>query len=93
MAHTASTFIVSFPEFSGIDSALITLKLAEAELCIDRVLWATRADAGQGYMAAHLLATSPFGNGTATVQKDGSTRYEKNFARLARIVTGGIRST
>jgi hypothetical protein len=93
MALTVETFINAHPEFAGVDVELVELKLADALLYVPAHPWGDFADQGQGLMCAHLLALSPFGNGTALVAKDGTTTYEAHWKRLVRIVTAGIRST
>jgi hypothetical protein len=90
--HTLASFLVSFPEFSATDAPLLTAKLAEAEAQIDPLVWGSRSTAGHGYLTAHLLAMSPFGNAAKLVDKK-STTYETHYLRLVRIVTAGIRHT
>ena len=92
--HTLATFLVSFPEFTSIDSAYVHAKLDEAELQIDPDVWGTLETAGHGYLAAHLLALSPFGNtAKLDVSKSVTTTYERHYRRLVGMVTQGIRST
>jgi hypothetical protein len=90
--HTRASFFVSFPEFSATDVNLVDAKLAEAAAEIDQDVWGDRATAGHGYLAAHLLAMSPFGNAAKLVDKS-STTYEVHYKRLVRTVTAGIRYT
>ncbi len=86
-------FLIAFPEFGEADTPLVQAKLDEAAREIDASVWLTRADDGQGYLAAHLLAMSPMGNAAKLVTKDASTTYETHYKRLLRIVTAGIRTT
>lgn len=97
MTLDVATFKTRFPEFGAVDSPLLQAKLDEANRRIDRGLWDAftqpLGDDGQGYLAAHLLALSPFGNAAKMVAKDGTTTYEKHWRRLMITVTSGIRST
>lgn len=88
-----TAFLIRFPEFGEVDHPLLQAKLDEASREIDAGVWLTRADDGQGYLAAHLLAMSPMGNAAKLVAKDGSTTYETHYKRLVRVVTAGIRTT
>lgn len=91
--HTATTFRASFPEFTSAQTAYIEAKLAEAARQIDQTLWGDKAIDGHGYLSAHLMALSPFGNTAKLVNADGSTTYDGHYQRLLRIVTSGIRNT
>ena len=88
-----SAFITKHPEFSGIDPGMVQAYLDDAAVYVkSEVDWGDYQSAGHGYMTAHLLALSPFGNGTALVAKDGTTVYEKHWSRLCRIVASGHRT-
>lgn len=99
MSLTLAAFIVRFPEFTAADAGLVQAKLDEADRQIDRTVWDDPGlahllgDDGQGYLAAHLLALSPFGNAAAMVAKDGSTTFEKHYKRLQIAATCGLRNT
>lgn len=56
-----ATFKTTFPEFASADDGLVSAKLAEALRSIDVDIWGDLAVDGQAYLAAHLLAMSPFG--------------------------------
>jgi hypothetical protein len=96
-------FRVQFPEFRGVSDATVTAYLQAANLEIDQVVWgamgpgglanATKADQGHGYLTAHKLASSPFGQAAKMVAKDGSTTYEANYKKLVRQVASGFRVT
>jgi hypothetical protein len=90
--HTSVTFIESFPEFAKAPVALLNAKLAEASRQVDQATWGDKAIDGHGYLTAHLLALSPFGN-TAKLTQDSSTTYETHYRRLLGIVACGIRNT
>lgn len=93
MALDVDAFVLKFPEFAGVDPAMLQKYLDDALPFVPADPWGTNADNGQGYFAANALALSPFGNGTALVAKDGSTTYERHWQRLCRIVGAGIRVT
>lgn len=85
------TFIVQFPEFATTDSNLVASMLAASALEIDPNIWGNLGDQGQAYLAAHKLATSPFGQNVRLVAKDGTTTYEREYRRLVLSVTSGYR--
>lgn len=87
-----SDFVTKHPEFAGIDPAMLQAYLDDGAVYVKSPDWGDYQSAGHGYMTAHLLALSPFGNGTALVAKDGTTVYEKHWQRLCRIVASGHRS-
>lgn len=93
MSLSRANFLIAFPEFGEVDTALVDAKLAEALRSIDAVVWDTRADDGQGYLTAHLLAFSPMGNAAKLVSAGGTTTYEAHYKKLVRTVAAGIRST
>ncbi|MCK6585954.1 MAG: DUF4054 domain-containing protein [Polyangiaceae bacterium] len=91
MALDRATFRARFPEFNTADDAYVDAKLAEALLQIDASVWGTKADLGQGYLAAHLLAVSPFGQQARLSSKEGETTYHKVWASLRNSVASGFR--
>lgn len=90
-------FRVQFPEFNGVSDALVNAMLAAALLEIDIIIWGPKADQGQGYLAAHKLASSPFGQNarlqTGAMGKDGLTTYWHTYYQLVRQVSSGYRVT
>jgi hypothetical protein len=93
MSVSLSTFRAAFPEFKTAPDALVLEKLGEAAIEIKASVWGDFADKGQKYLAAHLIASSPYG-GTARLTKDGqSTTYLLEWNRLKRIVSSGFRVT
>ncbi len=92
---TINDLMNAFPEFNGQNRnlTLIQAKLNEATLQIDSCVWGAYTAMGVLYLAAHLLATSPFGQNAKLVAKDGETVYSKNYRRLLRTVTAGYRNT
>lgn len=88
---TVSGFLARFPEF-GEDRApadLIASCLAEASRHVSTETWGDRADDGVLYWAAHLLATSPWGQ-QARLDPDKSSTYETAFRALQRSVVFGV---
>jgi hypothetical protein len=92
VALTVDAFVLAFPEFSEVDAPYLQSKIDEAGRQIDPNTWGVRADDGQAYLAAHLLALSPLGNAAKLVAKDGSTTYEKHYKRILTLAAGGFRS-
>lgn len=98
MAVDGDSFREAFPEFDKAPVTLIDAKLAEARLQIDAAVWLHLADLGASYLAAHLIAISPFGQHARLVppnakanREDALTTYEREYRRLQRIVTSGFR--
>ena len=82
---TVAEFRALFPEFVDTTSptdALVQQKLDEAWRRTPPDVWGEQARDGQSYLAAHLLAISPFGRAAVIVQKDGSSTYGAERARL-----------
>jgi hypothetical protein len=86
-----SDFFARFPEFAATDLSLITAALNDAALQIDTRVWGNLAGTGHGYLAAHMLDLSPFGQAARLVAKDGSTTYFTHYTRLVRMVAPGFR--
>jgi len=86
-----AAFLVSFPEFAKASPELVDAKLAEAARRIAPDVWKEKTDDGIGYLAAHLLAVSPFGQQARLVAKDGGTVYEETYKQIKREVASGPR--
>jgi len=91
-------------EFINVPDAIVQGELDAAFLEIDQGVWGdmaaqpvsstaayTKADQGHRYLAAHKLASSPFGQQARLVAKDGTTTYLKNYQRLQLQVSSGFR--
>lgn len=91
MAVDFKSFVADFPEFEPAGKPLIDSKIADARLRIDAEVWDLKTDLGVKYLAAHLLALSPFGQQSRLVAKDGSTTYGKTHMMMVREVTSGFR--
>lgn len=85
------TFLIQFPEFAKTDINLVQSMLAAALLEIDPSVWRAKADQGQAYLAAHMLATSPFGQNVRLMAKDGTTTYWTRYEKLRGQVASGFR--
>ena len=95
--QSTTNFLERFPEFSKTNvsnPSLVQDMLDDAALVIDPSTWGPLAGQGHGYLAAHMLALSPFGQ-QARLVLDGkagdSTTYQKHYERLMRLVGSGYR--
>jgi len=84
-------FLARFPEFEPADSSMVASAIAEATRGVDASVWGDKTEDGIRWLAAHLLAITPWGQQARLVSKDGSTTYGKEHARLMRSVTPGFR--
>jgi len=91
MAVTLGAFTTQFKEFQGVDPTLLQAQLDAAALSVDRTIWGAKADQGTYYLAAHMLALSPFGQNARMVDAKGQTTYWVHFRRLRSEVTSGFR--
>lgn len=96
-------FRLQYPEFGQTDQTLVQAKLNKATAYMGGPnvrIWGTyatddqpinQADLAQAALAAHYLATSPFGTETR-MQEDGEekTRYYKEFEDLMYARSGGV---
>ena len=80
---TRDEFVDRFPEFRETPPELVQWKLNEAERRTPASIWGHEAarDA-QGYLAAHLLAISPYGRDARLQNDDGSTTYGTTRDRM-----------
>jgi|JI102314A2RNA_FD_contig_121_103807_length_4112_multi_2_in_0_out_0_5 hypothetical protein len=94
MTITVAEFLEEFAEFDPGDSstdALVQAKLNAAYLRTPADIWGDLVDEGAKYLAAHLIATSPFARDLKLVQKTGETSYGVERAKLEGIVACGPR--
>jgi len=78
MAVTLETFLRDFPEFEDIackEEAFVLAKIALAEDMTDADYYGTSADAAWGYLAAHLIASSPCGISASLATDTQSSSY------------------
>jgi hypothetical protein len=90
---SSAQFLERFPEFDRASPDLIAARLAEAYRRTPDRIWGDLADDGAGYLAAHLLALSPFAAELKLVGKERTTIYGDERGRLERIVSAGFRVT
>lgn len=93
MSVTRASFLVRFAEFTNADDALVDAVIAEAAARTPERTWGAKADAGVMYLAAHLLACSPYAAQLKLTAKDGTTWYGRERTRLEGIVGSGFRVT
>jgi hypothetical protein len=86
-----TAFRVQFPEFAKVPDALVQAHLDAADLEIDAEIWGVKADQGQGYLAAHKLTLSPFGQAARLVSKGEGTTYFSHYNSLKHQVASGFR--
>lgn len=99
-------FRAQFPEMGQVSDGLVNAMMGAASLELDTSVWGpfgvvgggmTKTDQGQMYLAAHKLATSPFGQAAKMVSDKGGrngylrTQYGQEFSLLMRSVTSGFR--
>jgi hypothetical protein len=102
---TLAQFRAQFPEFNSVPDPLIGTMLQAAYLELDTSVWGaystttapTKTDQGQMYLAAHKLASSPFGQNARMVSDKGGargymrTQYGQEFKLLQMGVVSGFR--
>jgi hypothetical protein len=86
-------FLVSYPEFSGASSALLTAKLAEAGSRTNRSMYQTEQLATYATMlsAALLLLRTPAGMKMRTESPDMFLTWEYELKKAQRAATIGVR--
>lgn len=85
-------FLARFPEFNGADLSLIDAMLNDAAFEIDPGVFGAVAGSAHGYLTAHKLALSPFGQGARLeIPKDGKTTYQTHLKQLVQKVSSGFR--
>ncbi len=88
---TSGQFNARYPEFSTVDSTLVSAVLTEVGFGLDPTIYGLRFDAAHGALSAHRLWLSPAGvslRGDST-QTDTSD-YLKQFQQIRREVTIGF---
>ena len=81
---TVSEFLIRFPEFAPAETGgLIQAKLDEAVLSLCASSYGDSFDLAHGYLAAHLLAISPFGRTNRMVDDEGNpTSYLLRYREI-----------
>ena len=88
---TLRQFVRRFPEFRDSDPTLIQSKLDDAAEQIEDDVWGGKANQGQAYLAAHLLAINPMGEVMRLEKDSDKTVYLLNYKKLLRQVAYGFR--
>jgi hypothetical protein len=80
-APTQAEFLAAFPEFEGIEPSLLTAALASAVASCDSCVYGRQYGLAVGYLTAHRLALSPWGNASklSTEKGKGTTTYQLHF--------------
>lgn len=87
-----SDFVTAFPELAPAGNTLIGSKLATALTQVDYSVYGDASgDQAVLYLAAHLIALSPYGRAARLVNKDGSTSYEGFYKNLQANAACGFR--
>jgi hypothetical protein len=87
------TMLLEFAEFGGATRELVEARIAEAYRRTPERIWGDLRDDGAKYLAAHLIALSPFAAELKLVGPDRKTLYGEERARLERLVSSGFRVT
>ena len=97
MPVTVDEFKNHFPEFDECPDAFLQSYLDDAEQSINRVVWDAdtdkpKGDVGQKYLAAHMIAMSPFGQQARLIAEGALTStYEEHYERvLSQVVMGAM---
>jgi hypothetical protein len=91
MAVTSDSFLAFFPEFQPAGIRQIDEAIAEAVRNTDAAVWGDKTDDGVKWLAAHLLALSPFGQQARLSSKEGKSTYGKRRRQLVLSTTPGFR--
>ena len=89
---TVAAFLESFPEFTDVHAEYPTLldaKLGEAGRRVSASVTGDLYPDLVGYLAAHLVATSPQGQQARQASDKGRTTYLDEYERLSRVVPIG----
>lgn len=91
MAVTPTSLRAYFPEFQTLGDTFMQPYLDNALQRTPAAVWGGLQDQGVTYLAAHLMAISPYGVHAKLSSKDGSSVYGKQRKQLNRTVTAGLR--
>lgn len=91
MALDVAAFRVRHPEFKGVDSGLITVKLADAVKRLSPAVFGNRYDEAHGNLTAHLLAGgAPWGVAARLKDGSGKTCYSAALDDMITEVAAGF---
>jgi hypothetical protein len=96
MAHDLATFRISFPEFAGADDPFVQAWLDRAEARCGVARWGAKRDDGIFFLAAHLMAVSPWGNSAKLITSPKEKGYQRTtygleYWTLALSISAGAR--
>jgi hypothetical protein len=88
-APTQAEFLAAFPEFEGVEPSLLNAALASAATMVSSCVYGRQYGIAVGYLAAHRMALSPWGNASklSTEKGKGSTTYQLHFEEIRASVT------
>lgn len=90
MAVTSDRFRARFPEFELLPEATLQEYLRSAEAQIDAAVWSVLADEGVLYLAASLLALTPYGQQAKLADASGKSTYRSRYDELVGFVSLGV---
>lgn len=96
MTITLASFLAEFPEFDPEDGSrddLVQAKIDAAYLRTNAAVWGDMRDEGAKYLAAHMLALSPFARELKLADTSGETMYLAQRHAMERAVVSGFRVT
>ena len=83
------TFKARFPEFARLPDVTLNDVIARATARTNATVMGDQADEAIGYMAAHLLALSPYGQQARLSEPGKTTTYYQHWLEIARYKTVG----
>lgn len=96
MTVSVAAFLAEFAEFDpedGSANVLVQAKLDAAYLRTNAAVWGDMRDEGAKYLAAHLLALSPYARQLKLVSSNGETSYLMQRRAMEMAVVSGYRVT
>lgn len=84
-----ATFRAQRPEFDKTEDSIVEMALDDAASQMDPKVYGAKFDLAQSFLAAHLLAKSPFGH-SARLEEGTDSIYWGEFVRIRRAVTPRI---
>lgn len=84
------TFKVRFPEFGRLPDAVIQDAINRGTARTNATVMGNQTDEAIGYMAAHLLALSPFGQQARLSEPGKMTTYYQHWLDIARYKAVGV---
>jgi hypothetical protein len=83
------TFRARFPEFANLPDATLLDAIDRGAAQSDATIFGDLVDESTGYLAAHFLALSPYGQQARLVGANESTTYYIHWRRLANKKAAG----